>query len=535
MVTPFFYGQASEDAVQYPKTAGESCKHNTAALTDVKEIVPLITFLVREGSRITGRVILANGGRHDQGGSVNIRALGAARLAVTGNPLRWHAGTHAASRKEPERPTLLVNERFPPNQGAGKTRAPGQKRQWPETNGYQILRRRGMPWVVQVAFPVCRLRTKPRLWGEPGQCHCSMLGSPICAKTRAESMKSAKLLSLFLAVGAAFLTSSPSVRAFPLEASPPSKFAVLNALTPEQLEILNHLSIVELDDGQGGTVKTIRVTGANFQLVNGLGSTATTNGTGNLIVGYNELGNPDGDDRTGSHNLVGGSSNSFSSFGGLVVGRTNTASGNYSSVSGGVRNKSTNSYASVSGGSLNEASGNSASVSGGQNNTAYGSQASISGGFEGMASGVWSSVSGGEYNTATGNSATVGGGQYNTASGRLSAVSGGISNVASNTWSSVSGGSGNNASGQFSSVSGGASNTAYGSRASVTGGFGNFANGAFASVSGGQNNTAGGNYAVVSGGRSNTASANRASVSGGLSRSAAGAYNWVAGSLLELN
>src|SRR5258705_97292 len=61
-------------------------------------------------------------------------------------------------------------------------------------------------------------------------------------------------------------------------------------LTPEQSEILNHMSIVYLDDGQGGQAKTIRFSGVNVQIVNGLGATETVNGVGNLIVGYNEPG-----------------------------------------------------------------------------------------------------------------------------------------------------------------------------------------------------------------------------------------------------
>ena len=96
-------------------------------------------------------------------------------------------------------------------------------------------------------------------------------------------------------------------------------------------EILPHLSVEFLDDGQGGTTKTIRFTGVNVQIVDGTDETeGVTNGLGNLIVGYNELGNnPNGDDRTGSHNIVGGSGSSYSSFGGLVVSQNNTISGEY--------------------------------------------------------------------------------------------------------------------------------------------------------------------------------------------------------------
>ena len=64
--------------------------------------------------------------------------------------------------------------------------------------------------------------------------------------------------------------------------------ALLPRLTPEQAEILGHISIVYLDDGQGGQAKTIRLTGVNVQVVNGLDDTTATNGLGNLIVGYHE-------------------------------------------------------------------------------------------------------------------------------------------------------------------------------------------------------------------------------------------------------
>ena len=91
-------------------------------------------------------------------------------------------------------------------------------------------------------------------------------------------------------------------------------------LSNEKQDILRHMTIVYLDDGQGGMAKTIRFTGVNVQVVNGLKSTngfpfdpdsvdpldTVVNSVGNLVVGYNELGNPlpGGDNRTGSHNIV---------------------------------------------------------------------------------------------------------------------------------------------------------------------------------------------------------------------------------------
>ncbi len=57
MDTPFFYGQESNDAVAYHKSASA-----LGGLTDIKNIAPLIEFLVTDGWWITGQTIFANGG-----------------------------------------------------------------------------------------------------------------------------------------------------------------------------------------------------------------------------------------------------------------------------------------------------------------------------------------------------------------------------------------------------------------------------------------------------------------------------------------
>ena len=57
MDTPFFYGQESDDAVAYHKSASA-----LGGLTDIKDIAPLIEFLVTDGWWITGQTIFANGG-----------------------------------------------------------------------------------------------------------------------------------------------------------------------------------------------------------------------------------------------------------------------------------------------------------------------------------------------------------------------------------------------------------------------------------------------------------------------------------------
>lgn len=57
MDTPFFYGQESEDAVAYHKSASA-----LGGLTDIRDIAPLVEFLVTDGWWITGQTIFANGG-----------------------------------------------------------------------------------------------------------------------------------------------------------------------------------------------------------------------------------------------------------------------------------------------------------------------------------------------------------------------------------------------------------------------------------------------------------------------------------------
>ncbi len=57
MDTPFFYGQESDDAVAYHKSASA-----LGGLTQIEDIVPLIRFLVTDGWWITGQTIFANGG-----------------------------------------------------------------------------------------------------------------------------------------------------------------------------------------------------------------------------------------------------------------------------------------------------------------------------------------------------------------------------------------------------------------------------------------------------------------------------------------
>jgi hypothetical protein len=152
---------------------------------------------------------------------------------------------------------------------------------------------------------------------------------------------------------------------------------------------LTHVTSVT---GAGGLPEVV-ITGANLRLVNGLRATATTNGLGNLLVGYNEP-REGANVHTGSHNVVVGQGHNFSSFGGLVVGRQNEIRGAFAAVSGGFDNTASGASATVSGGHGNTASGHTATISGGEANTARGFTASVSGGRNHTARGDFDWVAG---------------------------------------------------------------------------------------------------------------------------------------------
>lgn len=111
---------------------------------------------------------------------------------------------------------------------------------------------------------------------------------------------------------------------------------------------------------QGVNGPHILFTGVNVHVRNG--SQATNNnelpyqGLGNLIIGYNENSTPTPTlARTGSHNLVGGSMHSFSSYGGMVFGYQNTISGPYANVVGGSINLAQGPNSTVYGGASQRA------------------------------------------------------------------------------------------------------------------------------------------------------------------------------------
>jgi len=274
------------------------------------------------------------------------------------------------------------------------------------------------------------------------------------------------------------------------------------AISTLQLDVSNlQASIGNLNTIFSGVTRngsTLLFTGMNLQLVNGLGTTdgdpnpdadpntppnSAVNGLGNLIIGYNENSGPFLDlirtpTRTGSHNLVIGPGQEYTSYGGIVAGQNNTISAESSSVVGGGRNTASGLWSFVGGGTDNQSTGGASSVTGGSQNDASGTASSITGGSQNISSGPNASVSGGKLNIASGDTASISGGIRNTASGLSSSVSGGDTNTASNNSSSVTGGDHNSAIGPGTSIAGGTNNSANGQSSAVGGGSGRSVSGA---------------------------------------------------------
>ncbi len=208
----------------------------------------------------------------------------------------------------------------------------------------------------------------------------------------------------------------------------------------------------EVKDGYDSAI----FSSVNLHVLNGDGNLAPVNGVGNVIIGYNSstttfnnfCSDPSynnqvncesngaiwgSNQRLGSHNLIMGGGNSYTSKGSIVTGVANISSRKYASVIGGHFSVASGSYSFVVG----------------ENNIATGYGASVTGGKFNTASSQHSSVSGGENNSATNSYSSVSGGFENTASGGYSSVSGGDNNSAGGNYSSVSGGSSRGANGQF--------------------------------------------------------------------------------------
>lgn len=151
------------------------------------------------------------------------------------------------------------------------------------------------------------------------------------------------------------------------------------SLLSQLSDLTSRLSALETNGGSGGTnpaltalAKYVTVdpnpingvkgphvifSGVNLHVRSGSGSTGDNGapmGLGNLIVGYNEGPHPDPTSgRNGSHNIVAGTLNAFTSTGGLVMGNQNWIQGAYSTILGGEGNQAQGLASSILGGRSN--------------------------------------------------------------------------------------------------------------------------------------------------------------------------------------
>jgi hypothetical protein len=181
-----------------------------------------------------------------------------------------------------------------------------------------------------------------------------------------------------------------------------AKYTKTELPSEEQATILSHMKYAA--EGVGGK-PTIQISGVNVQVVDGEGHTGLANGTGNLVIGYDEdaaglwrLGIPK---QTGSHNLVIGIDQEYTSVGGLVAGDNNAITAAFASVTGGAGNAVTRPWASVGGGIRNEAANEGSSIAGGFLNVTSAFEAFIGGGSENTASGEASALLGGHNEAVT--------------------------------------------------------------------------------------------------------------------------------------
>ena len=191
-----------------------------------------------------------------------------------------------------------------------------------------------------------------------------------------------------------------------------------NCVTEEEMgELLLLVPYVEVD----ADTNDIRVVGANLHLQNGAGSSASVNGLGNLVIGYNET---DGNQtRTGSHNVVVGPFHGYSSFNGMVVGNASNISAPQAVVVGGYGHTASGENAAVFGGVSGLASGFGSTAVGAHGSTATGWFSHVVGGYNSTSTAEYSSAVGGVYTNATGYGSMAVAGFGTTATGTYSFVS----------------------------------------------------------------------------------------------------------------
>lgn len=156
--------------------------------------------------------------------------------------------------------------------------------------------------------------------------------------------------------------------------------------------------------------KQVYFSGVNLHVRSGTGSTTSSpNGTGNLIIGYDEARVTDSQ-KTGSHNLVLGRGNNYTSYGGLVGGSNNTISASYASILTGESGTASGSMSAIISGTGSSSENTTSVIVTGYQNKVTGYRSAVVSGWTNQASGSYAAVLGGESNIATGSQSTVGGG-----------------------------------------------------------------------------------------------------------------------------
>jgi hypothetical protein len=239
----------------------------------------------------------------------------------------------------------------------------------------------------------------------------------------------------------------------------PDGRSVATGFTEGELEALRSIlpHIRYIASGIGGK-PTVQFSGVNVQVVNGTGKERTVTGVGNLVIGYPEAARIGGVEETGSHNLVVGEGNTFTSFGGIDAGEWNNIEAPFASVTGGWNNTASGEWASVTGGEENTASGFQAVVTGGDANHASGGKAAVTGGGGNKAEATMSSVTGGNDNTANAWGASISGGVENSIeieyfpNSGFAWIGGGRKNSITASFASIFGGKGLTATSEYEAI-----------------------------------------------------------------------------------
>lgn len=133
--------------------------------------------------------------------------------------------------------------------------------------------------------------------------------------------------------------------------------------------------LTRLLDGIQRTGQDLQFQGMNLVLLNGEGKTASANGSGNLIIGYNSP-----EKITGSHNLIIGEGHQCTTYGSILSGSGHRVEGAYGAALAGSGNSVTGKGSFAMGGEGNQVGGNFSATVAGRHNKAEGERSIISGG-----------------------------------------------------------------------------------------------------------------------------------------------------------